>query len=203
MTVEDGHVFIRGEGVALRALRESDLDGPWYSWFNDPDVTWFQNKGLQVNTVASQRKFFEHLQHDRSQVTLAIEHEGRHVGNVTLKDIDWIHRTAELGIVIGDRGAWGKGLGAQCWWLITRYGFLTLNLNKIIARIFKDNERSMRTALRSGYVVEGTQAQQFYRHGVYHDLVLVGTTAAQWRAQFGTDERRGFSDSPLPTATDR
>lgn len=186
----------------LRALREADLAGNWYAWFNDPEVTWFQNKGFYPNTPAKQEGYFRYLQTEPSQVTLAIEclDDGQHIGNVTLKDLDWIHRTAELGIVIGERKYWGRGFGAQAWWLITRYGVLTLNLNKIIARIFKGNERSLRIALRSGYVLEGEQREQFYRHGVYMDLILVGVTARRWRECFGVDERRTFSESPLPCA---
>jgi [ribosomal protein S5]-alanine N-acetyltransferase len=192
--------YIRGDGIILRPLTEKDLDGSWYGWFNDPEVTWYQNKGIFPNTLEKQTVFYQHLQNDSSQVTLAIESEGVHIGNVTLKDIDWVHRTAELGIVIGEKAFWGKGLGAQAWWLITRYGILTLNLNKIMARVFSGNERSLKSALRSGYVVEGEQAEQFYRHGQYYSAILVGITAARWRACFGTDESRAFGESELKVA---
>lgn len=196
----DRDAFIRSEGIVLRALRESDLAGAWYGWFNDPDVTWFQNKGILPNTPEKQATYFRRLQAADSQVTLAIEcaDDGKHIGNVTLKDIDWIHRTAELGIVIGEKMYWGRGFGAQGWWLITRYGILSLNLNKIVARIVKGNDRSLKAALRSGYVVEGEQAEQVYRHGQYQAMTLVGVTATRWRQCFGTDERRRFSESPLP-----
>src|SRR5207245_3395377 len=115
------------------------------------------NKGFYPSTPEKQAAYYRQLQSDASQITLAIEctEDCRHIGNATLKDLDWIHRTAELGIVIGEKAYWGRGFGTQAWWLITRYGFLTLNLNKITARIFKGNDRSMGMALRSGYVVEG------------------------------------------------
>ena len=192
--------FIRGEGIVLRALREEDLVGNWYGWFNDPDVTWFQNKGIYPNTPEKQTAFFHQLQNDSSQLTLAIEccDDSRHIGNVTLKDIDFIHRTAELGIVIGEKTHWGRGFGMQAWWLITRYGFLTLNLNKIIATVIKGNDRSLKAALRSGYVIEGEQQEQYYRHGAYHSLLLLGVTAKRWRDCFGSDETRSFSECPLP-----
>jgi ribosomal-protein-alanine N-acetyltransferase len=190
--------FIPGQGINLRALVESDLDGGWYGWFNDPEVTWFQNKGILPNTPEKQAAFYRHLQTDTSQLTLAIEADSVHIGTITLKDIDWVHKTAELGVVIGDREYWGRGFGAQAWWLITRHGFLALNLNKIIARIFRGNDASLRSALRSGYLVEGTQKEMFYRHGEYHDLTLVGVTAARWRSCFGWDEKRSFTESSLP-----
>ena len=195
---ESRDMFIRGESVVLRALRDEDLSGDWYRWFNDNDVTWFQNKGIFPNTFQKQEAFLRHLQSDASHVTLAIDVGGRHVGNVTLKDIDWVHRTAEIGIVIGDKSYWGKGLGNEAWWLMTRYGLLTLNLNKITARIFAGNENSLRVARRSGFVVEGEHAEQFYRHGEYHSLVMLGVTGKRWRACFGADERATFSQSAAP-----
>ena len=36
--------FIDGNGFYLRELRESDLGGNWYHWFNDSRVTTYQDK---------------------------------------------------------------------------------------------------------------------------------------------------------------
>ena len=106
-----------------------------------------------------------------------------------------IHRTAELGLVIGEKDQWDKGHGTEVSWLVTKYAFLTLNLNKINARIFAENERSLKAALRIGYRVEGEQAEQYYRHGKFHNVVLVGMTASQWRVLFGADDQLKFKDS--------
>ena len=51
--------FLEGRGFYLRELRETDLTGNWYKWFNDSKVTIFQNKKIFPNTKDHQRKYFE------------------------------------------------------------------------------------------------------------------------------------------------
>jgi RimJ/RimL family protein N-acetyltransferase len=198
----DRDTFIRGEGINLRALRDNDLQGSWYGWFNDPEVTIFQNKGFYPNTMEKQEEFYRSLRADSTQVTLAIEAtEGNlHIGNVTLRGINWVHRSAELGIVVGDKNYWGKKFGEQAWWLMTRYGFLTLNLNRIMAQMMKENSRSLRSALRSGYQVEGEMKQYYFKNGAYRDVLICGVTAERWRSCFGADPFLAFSGTKPPAA---
>ena len=174
--------FIVGEGIDLRGLREEDLEGNWYRWFNDPEVTHYQDKGYFPNTREKQREYYETIRASSSDVVLAITEPetGRHIGNVGLHKIDWIHRTAVLGIVIGEKDAWGKKLGKEAWRLITKYGFETLNLHKITATILDGNKASLACAFASGYEREGVQKEQMYRNGRYYDLILVGVTRSVW-----------------------
>jgi ribosomal-protein-alanine N-acetyltransferase len=174
--------FILCDGFYLRGLREQDLSGRWFQWFNDPGTTRFQNKGYVPNTLHAQRTYFERVQSSKEDIVLAIVDEAsdRHVGNVGLHAIDWIHRSAVLGIVIGEREFLGRGWGRQAWAAITRYAFETINLNKVCASVFEGNEPSMKCALASGYEVEGTQKKQIYKNGDYRDLVWLGITHDRW-----------------------
>jgi ribosomal-protein-alanine N-acetyltransferase len=198
--IAEGDIFIRGEGICLRAPQEADLNGGWYGWFNDPEVNAYQNKGFYPNTREKQAEFFHSLKADASQVPLAIvsADTGLHIGNATLRDINWIHRSAELGIVLGDKDHRGKGFGRQAWWLVARYGFLTLNLNRITATMIKENERSLRSALRSGFQVEGELKEFYFKNGSYHDLIVTGITAARWKKCFGADAALPFSRTGVP-----
>jgi len=175
-------VFIEGEGIHLRGLRQEDLAGNWYRWFNDPEVTYLQDKGYRPNTLELQTQYYERIQASETDVVLAIVEAagGRHIGNVGLHDIRWIHRTANLGIVIGEKEFWGKGYGREAWRLITAHGFETLHLNKINAVVLAGNDRSLACARAAGFVHEGTQAQQYWKHGEYRDAVLLGVTRAAW-----------------------
>jgi len=174
--------FIRCEGFYLRGVQEQDLSGRWFQWFNDPETTRFQNKGYVPNTLQAQRAYFERVQNSREDIVLAIidDASDRHVGNVGLHAIDWIHRSAVLGIVIGEREFLGRGWGRQAWAAITRYAFETINLHKVCASVFEGNGPSMKCALASGYEVEGTQKKQVYKNGDYRDLVWLGITRDRW-----------------------
>ena len=180
-------VFIAGDGMHLRALRAGDLDGPWHTWLNDAEVTYFQDKGYFPSSREQQAEYFRRVSTSGTDLVLAIVDaaSGRHVGNVGLHEITPIHRTAVLGIVIGEKEFWGRGFGRQAWALMTRHGFAVLNLNKIAASIMVGNERSLKAARASGYEVEGTQREQIYKDGAYRDMTLVGLTRAAWDARNG------------------
>lgn len=167
----------------FRVLRASDLAGRWADWFNDPVVTRYQGKGIYPNTQEAQKRYFESLIDSRTDVVLAIVDRQTevHIGNVGLHHIDPLHRTAVLGIVLGEKSAWGRGIGARSWKAITNYGFKVLNLNKICATVIDGNDASLKCAMASGYVVEGRQAQQMFKDGQYRDLIHVGLLKENWK----------------------
>jgi RimJ/RimL family protein N-acetyltransferase len=185
LAAQAAEAHIGGDGIHLRGLRESDLDGGWYRWFNDPEVTYYENKGYVENTRELQAEYYRGIQGSDTDVILAITdtETGLHIGNVGLHNIEKIHQTAMLGIVIGEKAFWGKGYGRQAWRLITGYGFEQLGLRKITATVFAGNDRSLACALAAGYVIEGTQKAQMAKHGRRFDLTLVGITREMWNAR--------------------
>jgi len=160
--------FIKGNNIYLRELRKSDLNGPWYTWLNDSEVTVFQNKGIFPNSIEKQTQYYESL-NNNNEVVLAIVEEAtnKHIGCVGLHKIDWIHRSAELGIVIGNRDVWGKKYGKQAWNLITDYGFNVLNLHRIFAVIIEGNIASQKSAESAGFILEGKFKDYLFKEGKY------------------------------------
>ncbi len=161
--------FINGNGIFLRELRFSDLTGPWYSWLNDSEVTIFQNKGIFPNSIEKQTQYFESLINNNHDIVLAIieEETNKHIGCVGLHKIDWVHRSAELGIVIGDKDVWGRKYGKQAWNLITEYGFNVLNLHRIFAIIIEGNIASQKSAESAGFELEGKLRDYLFKDGKY------------------------------------
>lgn len=161
--------FINGNGIYLRELRESDLEGRWYAWFNDSDVTCFQNKKIFPNTREKQKDYYDFLKSSQNDAVLAIveEESKRHIGNVGLHHIDWVHRSAELGIVIGELDTRGKGYGKQSWKLISDYGFQMLNLHRIYAVIMEGNISSCKCAEAAGFKKEAKITDAFFKNGKY------------------------------------
>ena len=161
--------FIKGDKIYLRELRASDLAGPWFKWLNDSDVTTFQNKGIVPNSIEKQTKYYESLINNSNEVVLAIvdEETQNHIGCVGLHRIDWVHRSAELGIVIGDRAVWGKKFGKQAWQLISDYGFNVLNLHRIFAVIVEGNIASQKSAEAAGFELDGKMRDYLFKNGKY------------------------------------
>jgi len=169
------YFFYFDEDIYLRELRKSDLDGRWPHWLNDPEVTKF-TKGFYPNTRESQELYFESIANSKTDVVLAIvdRKTGAHLGNVGLHSIDCIHRTAQFGVMVGEKSAWGRGIGSRVWSLMVEYGFTVLNLHKITATVLDGNEASLKGALKAGFQIEGRQIEQVFKNGSYFDLIQLG-----------------------------
>jgi len=162
--------------IYLRSLRQEDLEGSWYLWFNDPVVTRYQNKGIIPNTREKQADYFRHIAGSSEDVVLAIVHEKTaiHIGNIGLHKIDYIHRHAEVGIVIGEKEFWKKGYATKCVNAMAGYAFGTLNLHRVYAIIMEENTASLKTFEHAGFLREGVMKGFFFKNGSYRDVIMLG-----------------------------
>ena len=56
-----------------------------------------------------------------------------------------------LGIIIGERDCWGKGLATEAISLVTEYAFEFLNLNRVGAGCYEGNTASLKTFEKAGF----------------------------------------------------
>ena len=107
-----------------------------------------------------QRKWFDNYLKDDSQIIFAIEERkelNRMIGSVSLYDIDWKNKTAEIGkIQIGDPEAHGKGSGRKALVMAMRVGFLYLGLSKIVGSVHQNNIQAHTNDMKVGFKIVGT-----------------------------------------------
>ena len=108
--------------------------------------------------------------------------DGALIGRVGLFAIDWSRREGELGILIG-RDHWGKGYGREVARTMLRYGFDTLNLNRIYLRVNADNERGIKAYEAAGFEREGVLRSHMFVEGKYIDMVMMGVLRDEWRRE--------------------
>jgi RimJ/RimL family protein N-acetyltransferase len=104
----------------------------------------------------------------------------RHVGNVKIGPINWVHRCAEFGILIGAKDCWGKGYGSEATSLIVEYAFRRLNLHKITLGVHAEHVGAIRAYQHAGFREEGRLHEALFLEGRYSDKVLMGVTAEQF-----------------------
>jgi len=95
------------------------------------------------------------------------------IGLIQLKPIDWIARTAFLGIVIGNEAKHHKGFGSEAWALLKTHAFDVMNLRKICIEVADYNQEALAFYLKHGFVEEGVWQKQLFLNGSYHDLRLL------------------------------
>lgn len=98
---------------------------------------------------------------------------GTLIGQCGLFRHDHAGRTAELGMAIGEREYWGRGIGREAVSLLVGYGFRVRNLRKVHLSVHATNERAIRAYSAAGFVEEGRRRQHVWNDGAYTDLVLM------------------------------
>lgn len=172
--------FLTGPRVRLRALSAADVDGPYLTWFNDGEVSRLNSHHVFPYTRDAALAWVAALPGRRDALVLAIEFEGRHVGNISLQDIHAVGRSAELAIVLGDRTVWGQGIGLEAAQLVVAHGFSELNLHRIACGTVEANVGMRRIAERLGMTQEGVRRQAVWTDGAYHDVIEFGLLAEEF-----------------------
>ena len=95
------------------------------------------------------------------------------IGTIGLYEINWIHRTCEIGIFLGDSEARGKGYALDACWAIEEYAHNYLNLRKIKLYVVEENERALMMWNKLNYVKVGKYTKERYINGHYCDLVIM------------------------------
>jgi RimJ/RimL family protein N-acetyltransferase len=104
------------------------------------------------------------------------------IGATELRNIDRTHRTAEYGIIIGEKSCWGKGYGTETTLLMLDYAFNVLGLHNILLRTFAYNERAVRAYTRAGFRVMGRQREAARLADQVYDKIFMDCLATEFRS---------------------
>ncbi len=175
--------MILGERIRLRAIEKEDLP-LFVGWLNDPEVRHGLSLYLPLSHAEEELWFEGLLKRAPEERALMIEIDDQGawlpVGNIGLFGIDWRVRSAEVGIVIGDKSHWNQGYGTETMRLALKHGFETLNLNRIFLRVYEENPRAIHAYEKAGYVYEGCMRQAHYKYGTYSDVHFMSVLREEW-----------------------
>ncbi|GAB4139954.1 MAG: GNAT family protein [Bacteroidia bacterium] len=167
--------FLSTEKTGLRPISLSDSGEEYLSWMNDSEVTKGLESGAFPTTKEALDDFLKSVTVSKNNVMLAIidRESGKHIGNIKLGNINWVHRHAELGILIGNKNFWGKGHGTEACRLVVEYAFSTLNLHKVWLAVFSNNPGAYHIYKKLGFVEEGRLRDHVFADGQYFDKILM------------------------------
>lgn len=177
---------IVGEQVALGPHRR-ELVPLYLRWINDFEIGRSLAIATRPTTFEAEQGWYDAAASDPYGVLFTIyERESlRPIGTTGLHKIDHLHRTAEFGIMIGEKACWGRGYGTEVTRLMLAYGFDAFNLHNIMLWVFSDNERGIRAYLRAGFREIGRRREARRREGRVYDIVLMDCLATEFRPAGG------------------
>lgn len=102
---------------------------------------------------------------------IEIDAEKKLIGTIGFLYWDEENQRAEVGFALSDK-YWNKGIMTEALWKILSFGFTRMNLNRIEARTFIENNASQRVLEKTGMVYEGTLREHALIKGCFKDLKL-------------------------------
>ena len=177
--------MLQGKRVRLRALDTPDL--PYFvTWLNDPEVIEFLTIYQPLSLSQEVDWFQKALSGPRDEIPLGIEVlvEGKWklVGNISFHKVNWLDRSTEVGIFIGEKDCWNKGYGREAMQLMVQHAFDHLNMNRVFLRVYANNLRGIASYRRVGFIEEGRLRQAVYKNGQYVDVLIMSILHSEWNA---------------------
>ena len=162
---------IYGNFVILRAIEREDLE-ILHRAINDPFLEKMEESFNFPISLTQQEKWLENVLQNRSDMRLMIEYQGAAVGWISLTNIDWKNRTAELSQKIKAEASErvpNDIMDAMMGFL--HYAFYELNLNCIYGTVLEYNHLSRKLARKCGLKEEGVLRERIFKNGKYHNLI--------------------------------
>jgi RimJ/RimL family protein N-acetyltransferase len=179
-----------GDLVYLRAFEREDLTDEYLEWVNNTSViAHIVTTGFPVNRDKL-TEFYEANQADNCVLFAVCDKEtGTHIGNARLSNIDWIHRSAVYGRLMGHPDFRGKGYGTDALIQLLRFGFHNLGINRIWSAAADANAASLRSNEKVGMTIEGTMRQAVYLKGRFRDAITLSMLREDFDRIHGTPEK--------------
>lgn len=170
--------------LRLRPIEREDLPH-FVRWLADPEVLEFLGLHNPLS-MAREEQWFEKIlagPEDEHPYAIEVVEEGgawRMIGNMALFDINTTDRSAEIGIVIGEKDFWGKGCGTEAMRQMVARGFNTLGLHRIYLRVFTENARGIECYKKVGFQLEGCLREAAWKNGKFHDMLVMSILFPDW-----------------------
>lgn len=164
-----------GKNVYIRLLSTDDVSEDYVNWMNDPEVTQFLESKWQSHTQKSTIDYIDSFNRTQNNFLFGIFllSDNTHIGNVKIGNINYVHSHADIGMAIGKKDSWTKGVGSESLMLIEKIAREYLNLNKIFGGIYAINHGSFAMTQKCGWREVGRYEKHVFHKGEYMDVILV------------------------------
>lgn len=162
--------------ISLFLLTPEAVSEAYVGWLADPLVNRYLESRFKPQPHEAVMAFVSELLASPRDAFFGVRDEelGRHVGNIRLA-INHDHRRGEIGILIGDRAAWGRGVGTRAIARIVDIAQNELGLRKLSAGCYASNTGSRKAFEKAGFGLEARRPQHvLLDDGTVDDELLLG-----------------------------
>ena len=159
-------------------LRKDIEDDQYRSWFTNQDVTKFNSHGLFPKSEKDLMAFADNLGINNLVLKICygdVCSDGVNwIGNASLQSFNFINRSAELAIVIGEKTDWRRGIGTSVCNILLYHAFMKIGFNRVWTGTSSLNIGMQRVCEKIGMKHEGISRAGMYLLGEYSDIFHYG-----------------------------
>jgi RimJ/RimL family protein N-acetyltransferase len=174
-------IYRLSDDYFVRGLRESDVDGPYPSWFEDQEVCRFNSHGKYSRSEEYFRQYVRSLNHSDSVVWAICHRDHGHIGNISLQSLSALNRNAEFAVILGDRRHWGSGVGRLAGRQLLAHGFGKLGLERVYCGTAATNTAMRKLAAALDMREEGVRRNHLFLEGQWVDVVEFGVLRSEFK----------------------
>lgn len=166
--------LLETDDIYLRKISISDCNENYLNWMNDSEVNKYLESRFTSHSINSLKDFVNSMNNSENNVLFAIidKSSDKHIGNIKLGNIHPVHKYADIGLIIGDKNYWGKGIGTKSIQLVTEHAFDNLNLRKVLAGVYEYNIGSIRAFEKCGFKRAYVKKDTYFFDGNYIDAIV-------------------------------
>jgi len=163
--------LIETERLIIKPFSEKYLTKRYVSWLNDPSVVRFSDQRHRKHTLKSCREYMKSFKKSPHYfwAIIAKDKSLGHIGNMNAY-VDSVHKTSDLGILLGERLALGHGYGLEAWTAVCEY-LLKKGMRKITAGTLSVNVKMIHLMKKASMIPDGIRTKQCIFEGSEVNLV--------------------------------
>ncbi len=176
-------ISVEGEKVALGPMVR-DLIPRYQAWINDVATLKFLANINRPLTLDEETAWFDGLANRSDMVSFTIYALPHYLptGIVNLLHVDHVNRRCELGIMIGEAGMRGNGLGTESVRLAVDYAFHVLNLHSVMLETYEFNLAGLTAYTRAGFREIGRRREARYHAERFWDVVMMDVLVSEFES---------------------
>jgi RimJ/RimL family protein N-acetyltransferase len=170
--------------LSLRWISDRDVDA-FYGIYSNPEVMrYWSTPPLADRESAVDLIKGIHQSWQRRAILkwgIARSTDDQLLGSVTLFNLDFTHRRAEIGYALG-REHWGQGYMSEALRTVLQFAFGSLDFHRLEADVDPRNAASIKTLERLGFKREGYLRERWQVSGEIQDALFFGLLRPDWEA---------------------
>ena len=178
--------------LTLRSMRMSDARDI-YEYSCDPQVArhvlWDAHQNIHQTRAYIRYVLRQYRTGMPSSFCIQLKDTGKVIGTIGFMWVSVENRSAEVGYSLS-KTYWNQGYMTEALAAILRFGFETLNLNRIEAQHESDNPASGRVMVHVGMAKEGTLRSRLFNKTKFVDVELYAILREDWRRQGSRTENK-------------